>query len=73
MGDNVGDTSMVDVDRIEMDLEKTILMIEEQENVIPIYIKVELKSYLRKYPNACKIMTTFHIEITCFQGFNNKF
>jgi hypothetical protein len=34
-GDNVGDISMADVDRTEMDLEKTILMIEEQENVVP--------------------------------------
>jgi hypothetical protein len=29
-GENVGETSIANVDRIEMDLERTILMIEEQ-------------------------------------------
>ncbi len=29
MGDNVGGTSMADVDKLEMDLEKNILMIRE--------------------------------------------
>jgi len=30
VGENVGETSIANVDRIEMDLERTILMIEEQ-------------------------------------------
>jgi hypothetical protein len=34
MGEDIGETSIINIDRIEVDLEKTILMIEEQENVI---------------------------------------
>ncbi len=34
MGDKIRDMSMADVDRIEMDLEKNILMIKEQENIV---------------------------------------
>jgi hypothetical protein len=34
VGEDIGETSLIDVDKIEAHLEKTILMIEEQENVI---------------------------------------
>jgi len=37
-GEDVAETFVANVDRIEMDLERTILMIEEQENVILIII-----------------------------------
>ncbi len=30
VGENIGETSIIDVNRIEVDLEKIILMIEEQ-------------------------------------------
>jgi hypothetical protein len=33
--ENVGETSKGDFDQIEMDLERIILMIEDQENVVP--------------------------------------
>lgn len=36
VGENIGEASMADVDKIVVNLEKTILMIEEQENVVPI-------------------------------------
>jgi hypothetical protein len=36
VGEDIGETSMTNVDRIVMNLEKTILMIEEEKNVIPI-------------------------------------
>ncbi len=35
VGENIGETSMADANRIVVNLEKTILMIEEQENVVP--------------------------------------
>ncbi len=35
VGENIGEASMADVDKIVVNLEKTILMIEEQENVVP--------------------------------------
>jgi hypothetical protein len=35
-GENVGETSKGNVDQIEMDLERIILMMEDQENVINI-------------------------------------
>jgi hypothetical protein len=34
VGEDIGETSLIDVDKIEAHLEKTILMREEQENVI---------------------------------------
>ncbi len=34
VGEDIGETSTINIDRIEVDLEKTILMIKEQENVI---------------------------------------
>jgi len=34
VGEDVGETSKGDVDQIEMDLERTILMIEDQEKVV---------------------------------------
>ncbi len=34
--EDIGETSTRDFDQIEMDLEKTILMVEEQENVVII-------------------------------------
>jgi predicted nucleotidyltransferase len=33
-GEHVGETSKGNVDKIEVDLERTILMIEDQENVV---------------------------------------
>ncbi len=36
VGEDIGETFMTNVDRIVMNLEKTILMIEEEKNVIPI-------------------------------------
>jgi len=38
---DVGETSVVDAKKIEVDLEKTILMIERQENVIPTLVLEE--------------------------------
>jgi hypothetical protein len=35
MGEDVGETSMADANRIVVNLDKTILMIKEQENVVP--------------------------------------
>lgn len=35
MGENIGEASMADVDKIVVNLEKIILMIEEQKNVVP--------------------------------------
>jgi hypothetical protein len=35
-GEDVGETFKGDADQIEMDLERTILMIEDQENVVPM-------------------------------------
>jgi hypothetical protein len=34
VGEDVGETSKGDVGEVEMDLEKTILMIEDEENVV---------------------------------------
>jgi hypothetical protein len=36
VGENVGETSKGDVDQVEMDLERTILMIIDQENVVHV-------------------------------------
>jgi low affinity Fe/Cu permease len=38
---DVGETSVVDVNRIDANLEKTILMIEKQQNVVPILMLEE--------------------------------
>jgi hypothetical protein len=35
---DVGETFAVDVNKIDANLEKTILMIEKQENVVPILV-----------------------------------
>jgi len=35
VGENIGEASMADVDKIVVNSEKTILMIEEQENIVP--------------------------------------
>jgi hypothetical protein len=44
VGENVRETSAANVDRIEMDLERTILMIEEQENVVLVTLMVGWKN-----------------------------
>ncbi len=36
MNENIGETFKIDVDQTEIDLERTILMIEDQINVFPI-------------------------------------
>jgi hypothetical protein len=41
IGGDVGEASTVDAYRIEVDLEKTILMIEIQKNVVPILVSKE--------------------------------
>jgi hypothetical protein len=38
MGEDIGEISIINVNRIEVDLEKITLMIKEQENVIPISV-----------------------------------
>jgi hypothetical protein len=41
VGGDVRETSVVDVDRIEANLEKTVLTIENQTNVVPILVLEE--------------------------------
>ncbi len=43
-GENIGETSKGNVDKIEMDLERTILMIEDQENVVHVVPILEQKN-----------------------------
>jgi len=38
VGEDIGETSATNVDRIKVDLEKTILMIKEQENVVHVLV-----------------------------------
>jgi hypothetical protein len=35
VGEDIGETFMADVDKIVVDLEKTVLMTKEQKNVVP--------------------------------------
>ncbi len=41
VGEDVGETSKGDVGEVEMDLEKTILMIEDEENVVLVTPQLE--------------------------------
>jgi hypothetical protein len=44
VGENIGEASMANVDKIVVNSEKTILMIEEQENVVLVTLMVGWKN-----------------------------